>query len=114
MSESTNAVQNPSPVVPTAAPPARRLKWRERHKKFYQGFLPIFGLLIGMMPGAFMLWMVAGPVLNSHKLAPQAILGLGFIAAGILWVGLLLGAIMAYLTLITDKVLADDSKAAHS
>lgn len=56
-----------------------------------------------MVPGVFLLWVVAGPVFHSHKLTPFQVLGLGFIAAGITWVGVLLGAILAHVSFIAKK-----------
>jgi hypothetical protein len=41
------------------------------------------------------------------------ILGLAFVAAGIMWVGGFLGVAVGYLALIAEKVLADDSKASR-
>ena len=115
MNESTASVQSQLPVTPAAiVPPARRLKWRERHKKFYQGFLPIFGLLVGMALGIGLMILVMGPVTDSNKVSAPIVLGLAFIAAGIAWVGGFLGAAVGYLALIAEKLLADDSKTAHS
>lgn len=112
MNESANAVHNPSPVMP-AVPPARRLKWRERHKKFYQGLLPIFGFLVGMALGIGLFVLVMGPVAHSNKVGAPTVLGFAFIAAGIAWVGGFLGMILGYLVLIAEKLLADDSKSSH-
>jgi len=55
-----------------------------------------------------MLWVVAWPVLQSQKCSSQAVLALAFIAAGILWVGIFLGAILASLILITQKLSVAD------
>lgn len=112
MNESTNAVPNTSPVIP-AVPPARRLKWRGRHKKLYQCLMPISGLLLGLALGIGLLMLVMGPVMDSNKVSAPLVLGLAFIAAGIAWVGGFLGIILGYVVLIAEKFLADDSKMAH-
>lgn len=63
----------------------------------------LFAPLLGAIPGIFMLWIVIGPVLHSHKLTAPELMNLGFIAAGITWVGVLLGAILACVSFIVKK-----------
>jgi hypothetical protein len=94
---------------PTISPMPPRAKWRDRHKRLNEVLVSVGWPFLGALPGAYMLWVVAWPVLNSHKFTPQALLALAFIAGGILWVGVFLGAIMASLATITKKLLAADT-----
>jgi hypothetical protein len=82
---------------------------RHRHKKLNEILLTLAGPLLGAIPGGFMLWMVTGPIFHSNKLDVATVMVVVFIAAGILWGGVLLCSIMAYLTLIYQRLLARDN-----
>lgn len=89
--------------------PTRPRPKRRGRLKTLNRFLAHIGPLVGAIPGVFMLWVVIGPVLHSHKFSPAAVLGLAFIAAGILLIGAFLGAILGCLTFITQKLLANEA-----
>lgn len=94
MNESTSASYVP---VPESAVSGIRSKL----SRFY--WPNLFAPLLGAMPGVFLLWIVIGPVLHSHKLTAPELMNLGFIAAGIAWFGVLLGAILACVSFIARK-----------
>lgn len=96
-------------ITPPANPVPPCAKWCDRHRTLNQLLISIGGPFIGGVPGMFMLWIVVGPVLHSHKFSPSAVLGLAFIASGILLMGVFLGAILACLTLISQRFLMTDT-----
>lgn len=65
--------------------------------------------LVGAVPGAFMLWMVAGPLLQSQELTASTTFQLVFVAVAVFWLGILLGGMLGYLSLIAKKLLASDA-----
>jgi hypothetical protein len=85
-------------------PASPRAKWRDRHPKCNEILLCLGGPLLCGFPGVAMMWLVAGPIFHSNKLNSATIMELMFIAAGIAFLGTLLGAILANVTLIYQKL----------
>ena len=60
--------------------------------------------VMSVAPGFFLMWITCGPVAHSHKFTTAEVMTLGFIAAGITLMGVLLGAILAYIGLLVSKL----------
>jgi hypothetical protein len=96
-------------IVPTASPPPPT-QWRDRHPKSNEILICLAGPLLGAFPGGVMMWLVTGPVWHSNKLNIATIAELAFIAAGIAFLGTLLGGILSYVTLIYQKLSAINAR----
>lgn len=100
---------NENPISPTTSTQSQT-KWCNRHPKLSENLICLGGLLLGGFPGGFMMWLVAGPVLRGNKLSSATIAELLYIAGGIAFLGVLLGMILAYATLIYKKISAIEAR----